>query len=179
MTLLASAKSHSSTLTTVETGAGLSTLAFLCSGVDHHIAIAPDAQLQERIVSFAEKNQIGLDALEFHCDRSETILPEIAKQLDGDVSLALIDGGHGMLHPFVDFCYCNAMLREGGHVIIDDVQLYPPRLLAMFLSSQPGWEHTFNTSKTHVFRKTTDDRYTPDFGGQPFVLHNSLRPVQT
>jgi hypothetical protein len=161
--------------TSVETGAGLSTLLFLACGARQHVAIAPDAELRERIAKEIVARGLKRGDYKYMTERSEDVLPKLADTEDPFVDLALIDGGHGWPTVFVDFCYTNKMLKGGGLLLIDDLQLYSCHQLALLLQSQPGWELLAMTDKLVTFRKTNSHRYLPDFGEQPFILVNSIR----
>ena len=94
-----------------------------------------------------------------HVGLSELILPALAARMreDGDlVDLALIDGGHEYPTVFVDFCYMNMVLRKGGHLVIDDLQLHAPKELARFLSQSGDFEPAADLAKSLVLRKKVD-----------------------
>jgi predicted O-methyltransferase YrrM len=171
---LAVGQTRAGELHTLETGAGLSTLALLCAGPRRHICIAPDGELRGRLME--QVALLGLDAamLDFVEDRSENALPRIADRAEQFLDLALIDGNHGYPAPFVDFCYINKALKKNGLLLIDDVQLRPPRELALLLRSQPGWERVRDLGKLAVFRKQTAERFLPGHGEQPYVMANSV-----
>ena len=72
-----------------------------------------------------------------------------------------------------NFFYCNYVLRRGGYLMVDDVQLHSVKELARLLIEQPGFELALNLGKSLVFRKTTDDRSLPDWTGQPYISKRS------
>jgi hypothetical protein len=60
------------------------------------------------------------------------VLPKLFES-ERRYDLCLIDGSHAWPTVFVDFCFANACLRQGGLLMLDDVQLHfagPFRLLA-------------------------------------------------
>ena len=157
----------------LETGAGLSTLVFLAAEPRKLITIEPDPELIGRIKSeIARLSLCGPDH-QFYTDCSENILPELAKDEVPYLDVALIDGGHGMPTVFVDFCYMNKALKQGGYLAVDDIQLHSARQLYLLLKQQPGFEISANLGKLIVFKKTADIRFLPDFLDQPFVRNNS------
>jgi predicted O-methyltransferase YrrM len=159
----------------LETGAGNSTLAFLYANPKLLISIAPDGPLFERIRSFCTEHQIDASALDFRVDRSEWTLPELARS-DLRVDLALIDGGHGWPTVFVDFCYINAMLRNGGILVIDDVQLHSVKELGRLLQkSEKHFALVRDLGKSLAFKKLTDDRFLPQASQQPYIVEQSNR----
>ena len=157
----------------LETGAGLSTLAFLASAPSRVIAVAPNQDLRDRIV--AEATRLGLDgpSLDFHVGRSEDVLPDLAKVDAAFVDMALVDGGHGMPTVFVDFCYVNKVLKNGGYLALDDIQLHSVRQLYLLLKNQPGFAVVAHHGKLVVLQKTDDRCFLPEWGKQPFVVLNS------
>lgn len=157
----------------LETGAGLSTLVFLASGPSRLITIAPNRDLRERIETQIARLVLSRPSLEFHVGRSEDVLPGLATADAGYVDLALIDGGHGMPTVFVDFCYINKILKMGGYLALDDVQLHSVRQLYLLLKHQPGFDVVADFGKLVVFRKTDDRRFLPEWSKQPFVAYNS------
>lgn len=159
--------------TVLETGAGLSTLVFLAAQPRRLIAIAPDEALRQRIDTQIERFFPKKAEYEFYADLSENVLPELARTDEPYLDLALIDGGHGMPTVFVDFCYINKILKPGGYLAVDDIQLYSARQLYLLLKNQPEFEISDDFGKLIIFRKTQDIRFLPDWGGQPFVVLNS------
>lgn len=157
----------------LETGAGLSTLVFLAAEPSKVITIAPNSALKDRL--YAQIAHFSLEAaqLDFFVDRSENVLPDLGKADRPFVDVALIDGGHGMPTVFVDFCYINKVLKQGGYLAIDDMQLYSARQLRLLLAEQPEFELTADLEKLVVFRKIGNVTYLPDWSAQPFVVRNS------
>jgi len=159
----------------LETGAGNSTLAFLYADPKRLISIAPERSLFDRILRFCTEHQLDASSLDVHVERSEWTLPELARgnlQLD----LALIDGGHGWPTVFVDFCYINAMLRNGCVLIIDDVQLHSIKELARLLvKDETRFLIVRDLGKSLVFKKLTDERFLPEWNGQPYIVEQTNR----
>ena len=162
--------------TTLETGAGLSTLIFLATRPLRHVCIAPDEALRDRVLQQVDEFGLAGDRLEFVTRRSEEVLPALTETAAPFLDAALIDGGHGFPTPFVDFCYINRALKQGGGLFVDDTQLYSVRQLTDLLTEQPGWKTLTATGKLSVFHKQHALRYLPDFGEQPFVKRQSHLP---
>jgi len=156
----------------LETGAGCSTIAFLFLDPGRLVSIAPSAELYARIRSYCEVQGIAASVLDSRVGFSEWVLPVLAQPVDSApwVDFALIDGGHGWPTPFVDFFYANHMLRRGGYVMVDDVQIHAVKELARLLAQQPGFELALDLGKSLVFRKTTADRALPEWNQQPYIL---------
>jgi hypothetical protein len=160
----------------VETGAGNSTICFLFLSPGRLVSVAPDAALFERIRAFCDANQIGTEALEAHVDYSEWLLPRMASQArqTGPIfDFALIDGCHNWPMVFVDFLYCNLMLKQGGYIMIDDVQLHSVKEMARMLSEQPGFELALDLRKSLVFRRTSGSADLGEWTDLPYIVRKS------
>jgi predicted O-methyltransferase YrrM len=156
---------------TLETGSGLSTLAFALSGA-RHVCLTPDPKEPERLLAYAGERGIPMDGVTFHTAPSERVLPTLGT---GALDLVLIDGSHSFPQPFMDWFYTHPQLVVGGHVIVDDTQVWTGRILRDFLRAEPEWsvaEEWFGRSV--AFRKdaeTDPDRLWVD---QPYVARRSL-----
>lgn len=159
----------------LETGAGATTLLFLQLEPPQLTSIAPDEALQRRIMAEAHRRGIPTGPLRFICERSEIALPPLAES-GHRLDAALIDGSHGWPAVFVDFCYINRMLREGGLLFVDDIQLYSVAQLHLLLRQQEDFELVSIDSKLSTFRKVTNRLFLPDWRAEPFVAMNSAVP---
>ena len=71
-----------------------------------------------------------------------------------ELDAGFIDGNHGWPAVFVDFCYLNRMLRPGGLMFIDDVQIFAVAQLVCLLRQQtPHYELVSVEGKMATFRK--------------------------
>jgi hypothetical protein len=156
----------------LETGAGASTLLFLCLEPRALTSIAPDDSLQVRILDEAKSRGIAADSLRFFCDRSEVVLPRLADERE-TIDAGLIDGNHGWPAVFVDFCYINRMLRNGGILFVDDVQLHSVGQLFLLLQHQEEFELISFDGKFATFRKVNEHEFLPDWRAEPFIRMNT------
>jgi hypothetical protein len=160
----------------LETGGGNSTIIMLFLSPSKLISIGNDAQLFDRIHLFCKKNDISYSAIEEHIGESQWILPRLAaanRSSNPILDFALIDGCHGWPTCFVDLEYANSMLKQGGYLLIDDVQLHAMKEMAHFLVDQPAFSLVLDLGKTLVFEKLTADRHFGDFGQQPYIVRRS------
>jgi hypothetical protein len=159
----------------LETGAGCSTIAFMFLDPARLISIAPEVDLFARIRSYCAAQGIDASILDSRVAFSEWLLPRLAESPETPpwLDFALIDGGHGWPTVFVDFFYINHMLRRGGYLMVDDVQLHSVKELARLLKMQPGFELVLDLGKSLVFRKKTADRSLPDWFGQPYIVERT------
>jgi Methyltransferase domain len=160
----------------IETGAGASTLLFCCLEPAALTSIAPNEGLRDRTLATARERDIPTDSLRFLLDYSELALPKLVEAGE-QYDVAFIDGCHNWPLVFVDFCYLNMMLPAGGTLILDDLHLYSVEQLFNLLRLQEDqFEYASIDNKTATFRKRTDARSLPEWNGQPYILHNTLRP---
>lgn len=158
------------TTSTLETGAGVSTILFGLKRTNH-ICIVPDQDLVNRIGKYCKCNQITLEKVVFEIAESEKILPDLkANQLD----LVLIDGRHAFPTPFIDWHYTSSKLKVGGIAIIDDTQILTGHILKNFLLSEPEWQLQKSfSSKTAIFKKLKEYKGSKAWTQQPYLMRNS------
>ncbi len=156
---------------TLETGAGVSTVAFALKGTKH-TCVVPDQALVNRIRSFCSDSGIPHADIDFVVDQSEQALPRLTGQ---DYDFALIDGRHGFPAPFIDCYYIARLLKVGGSVMIDDLHIWTVDLLVQYLRSDESWRLVRETWHAATFVKRSDDALTDEWTRQPFVVKRSLR----
>jgi predicted O-methyltransferase YrrM len=138
---------------TLEVGLGyaISTL-FICEallengGEIGHVAV--DAYQFESLpghrtlyggVGVANLEKAGVrDLVELHVERSETALPRLLAE-GRSFDLAFIDGNHRFEGVLLDLVHCGKLLRPGGVIFADDLQLPAVRRAASFCVSNLGW----------------------------------------
>ena len=159
----------------IETGAGNTTITFLFLNPQTLVSICPDADLKVRILEYCDNNNISTNALDLRLNRSEVEFPKIAQFAlapTGDnvkFDVALLDGGHGWPTVFVDFCYANIVLKKGGLLLIDDIQLYSVKELIRLLNEQPEYECISKIQKVWIWKKTVDTVFLPQEGNEPYL----------
>jgi hypothetical protein len=158
-----------SSSSTLETGAGLSTVLFSLKGADH-LCIVPLREEVIAIQQYCKERGIRTDRTRFVVDRSEAVLPTLAlNKLD----LVLIDGRHGFPGPMIDWFYTTPALKIGGHLLIDDTQLWPCRLLRDFLEAEPEWKLKQDLGRSAVFEKLAEGSEAKEWNQQVMTLRNS------
>lgn len=165
----------------LETGAGNSTLTFLFLQPGRLVSIAPDGALFERIRSYCRDHGVDDSPLSAHVACSQWVLPKLADvTLENDLfDFVLIDGNHNWPLVFVDFFYCNYLLRTGGLLMIDDMQLHSVKELGRMLFEQPGYEVALDMGKSLVFRRTGDHRQFGDWVSVPYIYRKSMEYGQS
>ncbi|MEL6782267.1 MAG: class I SAM-dependent methyltransferase [Pseudomonadota bacterium] len=144
--------------TTLETGAGATSLMFLEQGADHH-AVTPSETERDLITAEAERRGLDASKLTFHLGYSQDVLPRL--DLGAPLDFVLIDGGHGFPIPAVDWLYTAPMLKVGGIMMVDDVDLWTGAMLVDFMDAEACWtKRDVLRGRTAVFELTS-----------PFELH--------
>ena len=157
----------------IETGCCNSTIFFLLTSPTSVVSIDPEESIYCRVLDYCNKNRISSDRHEMHINHSELVLPKIAEVRKRQFDFALIDGNHGWPTVFVDFWYCNMLVRKGGFVMLDDVQLHSVKELARFLAEEPSFAIVLDLGKALVFEKNTDEIMTREWLEQPYIARLS------
>jgi predicted O-methyltransferase YrrM len=84
----------------------------------------------ERIKQYCDEKEMPTERLSFRIGKSEDVLPGFEIN---DFDLVLIDGCHAFPVPFLDWYYTAEKLKVNGLLIVDDIQLWPCRILCEFL----------------------------------------------
>ena len=156
---------------TLETGSGLSTLAFALAGARHR-CIVPFPQEPERLLAYARERGIPMDDVRFETAPSERVLPGLEPE---PLDLVLIDGSHSFPQPFIDWFYTHPQLAVGGHVVVDDTQVWTGRVLRDFLVAEPEWEVAREWfGRTIALRKVAETDPDKLWLDQPLVARRSL-----
>jgi predicted O-methyltransferase YrrM len=157
---------------TLETGAGLSTLIFAmrkCS----HIAITPSKDEIEAIKEYAKSKSISLDSVTFANESSESYLPRANLE---ELEMVLIDGQHAFPWPIIDWFYTAGSIKKGGILILDDIQIPSVNLLRSFLADEKNWKALEGCSSNAVaYRKLNDDPLNVNFYEQRYNIKRMRR----
>ncbi|MEK7661299.1 MAG: hypothetical protein AAB680_04595, partial [Pseudomonadota bacterium] len=122
---------------------------------------------------------VGIDTsnVTFYNEFSQNILPKIAGHENLDV--VLIDGGHGFPIPAVDWLYTAPMLKIGGKLLIDDVDLWTGKMLVDLMRGEPEWRLiSIVRGRTAIFEKTAPF-VAREWVDQPTVVRKSWIPQTT
>jgi predicted O-methyltransferase YrrM len=154
----------------LETEAGCSTIAMLLMNPNKVISIAPDADLFERIFAYCDARQIDRSTLEVHIEESEWALPPMAREHHATMDFALLDGSHAWPTTFIDLFYVETMLRQGGFLMIDDVQLHSVKEMVRLLDQQPGIRLVLDLQKARVYEKITAPTIFARWTKEPYIV---------
>jgi hypothetical protein len=150
---------------TLETGLGMSTVLFSVVGCDH-TSLFLEASEGDALRAWAQEREVPLDRVTLIPTRSDQGLQKLG---DEPVDLYLIDGGHGYPIPQLDWFYGAPLLRAGGILVIDDLQLWGPAQLDLFLDHDPRWELLARTPKWGAYRRRTEGAVAEDYDAQTFL----------
>ena len=156
---------------TLETGAGISTILFALRSSEH-TCIVPSAKEVALIRAYCLRKKISLDNVHFITNYSQNILPTLVKE---DLDFVLIDGGHGYPIPAIDWFYTAPMLKSGGVVIIDDVQLWTGLELKRFLAKEDAWKLVRNFTRSTAYKKVAQE-CAREWVHQPYIVRKSRLP---
>ena len=120
---------------TVETGAGASTIVLAASGASH-VAVTPDPGEEERIRQRC--SELGVDAsrVTFRIGPSHEVL---AGWEPGPLDLVLVDGAHGFPYPILDWWHLARHVRVGGTILLDDAYLPAVASVVDFARASDAW----------------------------------------
>jgi Methyltransferase domain len=155
-------------LKTLETGAGLSTIIFAANGCQHTCVTPVKAQV-DRIQDYCRSANIDTSKVKFVIAKSSDIIHQLPRS---EFDLILIDGCHNFPSIFVDFYYAAKLLKLGGTLIIDDMNIYTCQLAARFVQSDPGWNVELKTTRV-AFAIKIADTIDKEWSHQQFVVRRS------
>jgi len=160
--------------TTLETGAGWSTVTFASAG-SKHTTVVPFAAEAKAIKRYCAENGIDTDQIDFYTQPSQRVLPGLEPTA---LDLVLIDGSHAFPSPQIDWFYTAFRLKVGGVLIVDDTHLWTGNVLKQFLRAEPEWRLRNDVpGKSAVFVKEAETDEHKNWDRQPYVLRRS-RPLQ-
>ena len=138
-------------MSTIETGAGASTLVFAACGAAH-VAISPSSEEHRRIVALCREFNIPTGDLELIVGSSDLALRD--KWRERPLDVVLIDGAHSFPFPIFDWAYLAPHLCTGGRVLVDDAYQPAVNVLVRYLRKHPDWDlETVLGHRTPCFRK--------------------------
>lgn len=156
--------------TTLETGAGVSTLFFAHSSAAKHICVMPVQKEVDDLRVTAKEIGISLDKVQFHVESSGHRMPLINEKLD----FALVDGCHGPFLPFLDFFFAAKNLKPGGIIIVDDIQLIAPKIMFEFLRTEKAVEVLHRDERAAMLKIHNNEFLEYDWGysGIDYIAEN-------
>jgi len=157
---------------TLETGCGLSTALFAVRGT-RHTCVTRFQEEVDRISAYLKAHDIDNGRITFVVGNSQDVLPSLRIE---PVDVVLIDGQHAFPIPFIDWYYCNQLLRTGGTMIVDDTQIWTGRILRQFLSAQPELRRSNDFFGRAASFQKLGHADAEGWAGQPLVARRSRAP---
>ena len=105
-----------------------------------HIIIDPFQSSDWDGVGIRNLEEAGFDFFKLIEKPSELALPELLSRGESSIDLIFIDGWHTFDHTLLDCFYATRLLRVGGYLLIDDVNIEPVRRATDYLSLYPCYE---------------------------------------
>jgi precorrin-6B methylase 2 len=122
---------------TLETGAGASTVVFAAGGANH-TAISPDPREHQLIREYCRRIGVDDSHISFIEGLSDDILPSLLGH-DRSLDVAFIDGAHSFPFPEVDWHYITRSLKIGGKLLMDDIPIPAVAPLFRHMQLEPNW----------------------------------------
>jgi predicted O-methyltransferase YrrM len=149
-------------MTTLETGAGYSSVLFASAGANHTVITHTQAEA-DRILAYCLQRGFPSQP-KFVVGNSDRVLPTLTPAAPLD--FAFIDGGHGFPLPQIDWYYSARLLRVGGLMGLDDIHIPSVRQMHDYLLGEPEWEPVETLPFTCFFRKVKELDYSNDWEEQ-------------
>jgi predicted O-methyltransferase YrrM len=103
----------------------------------------------------------------FEVGPSDQVVPRLEAP---EYDLFLIDGAHGWPQAIIDWYYGGSLLREGGILVLDDLQLKQVTLgLLDYLDADPRWEQVARQRKWVAYRRRSTGSLYDEWRSQPFL----------
>ena len=150
---------------TLETGCGVSTV-LLGRWSAEHVCVVLDSAEVRACRRYLDERGLA-ERVVFEVGPSDEVLPRLT---GAPLDLVFVDGGHAFPMALLDWYYGAGRLRQGGVVVIDDLQLPHVRLgLIEFLEADPRWERVESTGKWAAYRRLTTGGLREEWRDQAFL----------
>jgi len=138
---------------TAETGCGRSTILFSNLASDHTVFCLDDTGQAGSSVDYCRNSAF------FNSDHVSWVFGPTQQTLlhhshPGNYDCVLIDGPHGYPFPDLEYFFFYPLVKQGGLLIIDVVQIATIGQLADFLQEDDMWELVELVRTTAIFRRT-------------------------
>lgn len=140
--------------TTLETGAGYSTVLFAARSTQH-IALSFTADEMRLIAAWCAAHGLSTAHVTHHVGRSQDILPTLDLP---PLDCVLIDGDHAFPVPYMDWYHTAEQLKPGGFLLNDDLHLRSCMMLDRFLEGEASvgrWRKVTQLKNTSVWQRVS------------------------
>lgn len=142
----------------LETGCGKSTLLFSHLSRQHKV-FAMDADKNGNLKKVQNSPFLNSISVEFIEGPAQRTLPQ--HRFDHRIEAALIDGPHGYPFPELDYYFIYPLLKPGGILIVDDIQIPTIRNMFNFLKTDEMFSLIEVVRNTAFFRRTERPTFDP------------------
>jgi predicted O-methyltransferase YrrM len=143
----------------LETGAGRTTLVLSNLSADHMVFTKDDTGDGNSLAAVRKSPLLRADSCRFVVGPTQRTL--LAAQFDVRLDLVLLDGPHAYPFPDLEYWATYPHLREGGLLVIDDIQIPTIGKMYEFLSADRMWERLCVVGSTAFFRRTEAEAVDP------------------
>ncbi|KPK74379.1 MAG: hypothetical protein AMJ79_14300 [Phycisphaerae bacterium SM23_30] len=151
-------------MTTLETGAGHTTVAFAIVRT-RHTCITPYRSDFDNVIEYCRRIGVDTDCLTF-IDKSSDMALAGDDPIPSQLDFVFIDGAHRFPYPVIDWHYTQNRLKVGGILGLDDTAMPSVRVLYDFLRGEDEWKIIKKIEDTVFFRKTAEAKIVSDWRGQ-------------
>ncbi|MFC3051484.1 class I SAM-dependent methyltransferase [Kordiimonas pumila] len=147
---------------TAETGCGCSTIFFSNIAKSHTVFCLDDRNQGDRssVVYFEKSPLFQAENVERVYGPTQITMPTFEHQ--GLYDCVLIDGPHGYPFPDLEYYYFYPHVKEGGLLVIDDVQIASIGRMADIIQEDAMWEFVEMARLTAIFRRTSAPKVPVD-----------------
>lgn len=160
---------------TAETGCGKSTILFSNLSRKHFVFALNDLELESQSsVAFYRDCPITVQEslIEIFGPTQVTLPPYQHEYL---YDCVLLDGPHGYPFPELEYYFFYSKIREGGFLIIDDVNIPTIGRMADILCEDQMWEYVALVSCTLILKRTSFPTFDPTGDNWWSQLYNRRR----
>ena len=141
----------------VETGSGKTTLLFSHASNNHKTFAVDDGN--GSISNVKESELFQADSVEFIEGPAQVNVP--AFNFDKPIDVALIDGPHGYPFPDLEYYHFYPHIREGGLLLLDDIQIPTIQHIFITLKADDMWELIDVVDNLAFFKRTSAEGVSP------------------
>jgi GT2 family glycosyltransferase len=138
---------------TLETGCGISTVFFSITSREHYCFTLDDRMDSNSSLNFVDQNPL-FDRTKCHYVLGPTQKTMPAYSFTKQFDVVFIDGPHGFPFPELEYFFAYPHIKEGGYLIVNDVQIPSIARLADILADDEMFELVETVVTTAVFRRT-------------------------
>jgi hypothetical protein len=145
-----------------ETGCGNSTVMFSRVSAEHLVFTGDDRDHPGSTVRYVLDNPMTKrETIRFILGPTQKTLPTHVFDPGRKFDCVLIDGPHGWPFPELEFYYFYPHIREGGILLVDDVQIASIGRMADIIQEDAMFELVTLTGKTAIFQRTGAETFDP------------------